>query len=157
MKVPGTQCQQWPLDYTLLHGPLARYVKLRVAHAPGFPRHRRLAIQTCITARVSRTCRDTCRDRLTSGFLWSRWRGKRSRHSRRMCNPQFYVSGKRPIARTKHFTPSPTFNTIPLNFADHSWSRICCCICMYVCMHTFICALSGEVWMVYKSQGPRDS
>ena len=33
----------------------------------------------------------------TSGFLWSRWRGKRSRHSRRMRNPQFYVSGKRPI------------------------------------------------------------
>ena len=31
----------------------------------------------------------------TSGFLWSRWRGKRSRHSRRMRNPQFYVSGKR--------------------------------------------------------------
>ena len=26
-----------------------------------------------------------------------RWRGKRSRHSRRMRNPQFYVSGKRPI------------------------------------------------------------
>ena len=34
---------------------------------------------------------------LTGGFLWSRWRGKRSRHSRCMGNPQFYVSGKRPI------------------------------------------------------------
>ena len=34
---------------------------------------------------------------LTSGFLWSRWRGKRPRYSRRMCNPNFYVSGKRPI------------------------------------------------------------
>ena len=34
---------------------------------------------------------------LTIGFLWSRWRGKRSRHSRRMRNPQFYVSGQRPI------------------------------------------------------------
>ena len=33
---------------------------------------------------------------LTSGFLWSRWRGKRSRHPRRMRNPQFCVSGKRP-------------------------------------------------------------
>ena len=31
----------------------------------------------------------------TSGFLWSQWRGKRSRHSRRMRNAQFYVSGKR--------------------------------------------------------------
>ena len=34
---------------------------------------------------------------LTSRFLWSRWRRKCSRHSRCMRNPQFYVSGKRPI------------------------------------------------------------
>ena len=34
---------------------------------------------------------------LTIGFLWSWRRGKRSRHSRRMRNPQFYVSGKKPI------------------------------------------------------------
>ena len=34
---------------------------------------------------------------LTNGFRWSRWRGKRSRHSRRMPNPQIYVSGKRPM------------------------------------------------------------
>ena len=32
---------------------------------------------------------------LTNGFVWSRWRRKRSRHSRRMHHPQFYVSGKR--------------------------------------------------------------
>ena len=35
---------------------------------------------------------------LISGFLWSRWRGKRSRHSRRMRNPHFHVSGKKPMA-----------------------------------------------------------
>ena len=29
-----------------------------------FPRHHRLAIRTCITARAWRTCRDACRDRL---------------------------------------------------------------------------------------------
>ena len=34
---------------------------------------------------------------ITSGFVWSRWWGKRSRHSRRMRNPQFYISGKRPM------------------------------------------------------------
>ena len=34
-----------------------------------------------------------------SSFLWSRWRGKRSRHSRRMRNPQFFVYVKRPMAR----------------------------------------------------------
>ena len=32
---------------------------------------------------------------LSSGFLWSWWRKKRSRHSRRMRNAQFYISGKR--------------------------------------------------------------
>ena len=35
---------------------------------------------------------------LTRGFLRGRWRGKRSRHCRRLCNPQSSVSGKRPIA-----------------------------------------------------------
>ena len=47
------------------HGPLARYVKLWVAHAPGtlFPHYRGLAIQTCITARAWRTSRDACRGR----------------------------------------------------------------------------------------------
>ena len=34
---------------------------------------------------------------LTSGCLWGQRLGKRSRHSRRMRNPQLYVSGKRPI------------------------------------------------------------
>ena len=38
---------------------------------------------------------------LTSGFLWSWLRGKRSRHSQRLCNPQFYVSGKRPMVVTE--------------------------------------------------------
>ena len=41
---------------------------------------------------------------LTSGFLWSRRRGKRSQHYRRMHNPQFSVSGKMSIA----FIPFPT-------------------------------------------------
>ena len=34
---------------------------------------------------------------LTSGFLWSRRRGKDSLHSRRMHNPQFCVSGTTPF------------------------------------------------------------
>ena len=34
---------------------------------------------------------------LTSGFLWSLWRGKLFPYSRRMCNLQFCVSGKRSI------------------------------------------------------------
>ena len=35
---------------------------------------------------------------LTGGFLRSRGQWKRSWHSQRMRNPQFYVSGKRPMA-----------------------------------------------------------
>ena len=57
-----------------------------------FPRHRRLAIPTCVTHVP--WCMPGS---LTSGFLWSRWQGKRSRHSRHMHNPLFCASGKRPI------------------------------------------------------------
>ena len=42
---------------------------------------------------------------LTGGFLWSWWRGKRSRHSRRMRNPQFYVSGNRPMTHKSRMAP----------------------------------------------------
>ena len=34
---------------------------------------------------------------LTSGFLWSRWWGKLSRHSQRKGNPQFCVSVRGPL------------------------------------------------------------
>ena len=51
----------------LLHGTLAKYAKLRVAHAPEMPGTfsplRGLAIPTCITERAWRTYRDACRDR----------------------------------------------------------------------------------------------
>ena len=40
---------------------------------------------------------------LTSGFFFNRWRGKRSRHSRRMRNPQLCVSGKRPMETLSAF------------------------------------------------------
>ena len=71
------------------NGPLARPLKLRVAHStwmPGtFPRHR-LNMWLLI--------------RLHNWIDKPRWRGKRSRHSRRIRNPQFYVSCKRPMAHT---------------------------------------------------------
>ena len=56
-----------------LNMDLLPVIKVRVAHAPGM---------------------------LTKGFRWSRWRGKRSRHSWRMRNPQFCVCGKKPIDKT---------------------------------------------------------
>ena len=38
------------------------------------------------------------------GIANPRWRGKRSRHSRRMRNPQFYISDKRPMERHDNIT-----------------------------------------------------
>ena len=72
------------------NGPLTIYVVLCVAHArecrERFPRQRSLNSDP-----------DIMPGSLTSDFLWSWWRGKRSQHSRRMRNPQFYVSDKWPI------------------------------------------------------------
>ena len=50
---------------------------------------------------------------LTSGFLWNWWRGKLSRHSQRMHNPQFCVSAKRPMALNTNngYTPK-TIHTV---------------------------------------------
>ena len=81
------------------NGPLARNVKLRVAHAPG------MSGTFSPPPRVSDPDmhHDTCVTHvpwcmpgsLTSGFHWNRWWRKRSRHSRCMRNPQFYVSGNK--------------------------------------------------------------
>ena len=58
---------------------------------------------------------------LTSGFLWSQWRGKRSRHSWYMRNPQSYVSGKRPMA--------PLMFSFPLGEykPTHQWLAVDIC------------------------------
>ena len=82
------------------HWPLARYVKLRVAHAPGtFSQPSRVSDPDMQHGACVTHVPWYIPGSLTSGFLWSRWRGKRSRHSRRMRNLQFYISGKRPIHR----------------------------------------------------------
>ena len=63
------QCvKPWVAFMINIHGTLTRYVKLRVAHAPGmqetfFPpptseKKRKLAIPLCTKANESRTCRD---------------------------------------------------------------------------------------------------
>ena len=93
------------------HAPLARYVILRVTHAPGMPG------TWSLTPRVSDPDihHGTCVTHvpwcmpgsLTSGFLCSRWQGKRSRHSQRMHNPQFTVSGKRPMIKNNDLSPCP--------------------------------------------------
>ena len=91
-------------DLVILHGLLARYVKLRVAHAPGMPGTSSPPPRVSDPDMHHGTCVThvpwCIPGSLTSGFLWNRWRGKRSQHSRHMRNPQFYVSGKRTIVNT---------------------------------------------------------
>ena len=83
------------------HGPLARYVKLQVVHTPGMPGTFSPPLRVSNPDMYHGTCAThvpwCMPGSLTSGFVWRRWRGKCSRHSRRMRNPQIYVSGKRPM------------------------------------------------------------
>ena len=94
-------CNSSPAKNTSIHGPLARYVQSQVALAPGMPgtfyppprfSDPDMHHGTCVTHVP--WCMPGS---LTRGFLWSRYRGKRSQHSWRMRNQRFYVSGKRPI------------------------------------------------------------
>ena len=78
---------------SLVHGPLARYVKLWVAHVPGTPGTFSPPLWVSDSGKHHGTCVThvpwCMPESQTSGFLWSRWWGKRSRHSWRMRNPQF--------------------------------------------------------------------
>ena len=85
------------------NGLLTRYASLRVAHAPGVPgtfsppprvSDSDMHHGTCVTHVP--WCMPGL---LISGFLGSLLRGKRSRHSRRMRNPQFYVFVKRSMGK----------------------------------------------------------
>ena len=86
------------------HRPLTRYtiyVKLRIAPAPGMPgmfspppASKEIASQR--SRHASRHVRHA-RAVMQIGIANPRWRGKRSRHSRRMRNPHSYLSGKRPM------------------------------------------------------------
>ena len=62
-----------------------------------FTRHHVLMISTCITARAWRTYRDTFRDRQLAVSFEVGGEENLFRHYRRMRNPQFYASGKRPM------------------------------------------------------------
>ena len=86
----------------VMHGPLTRYVKLRVAHATGMPGTPSPPPQVSDPNMHHGTCVThvpyCMPGSLTSGFLWSRWCGKYIWHPWRMRNPQFYVFGKRSMA-----------------------------------------------------------
>ena len=97
-----------------INEPLARYVNQRIAHVPGMPG----TFSPLLRVSDPDTHHGMCVTHvppcmpgsLTSGFLWSQWRGKRSRHSRRMRNPQFYVSCKRPMKSLTTRSMGPTWD-----------------------------------------------
>ena len=84
------------------HGPLARYARLRVAHAPGMPGTFSPSSQVSDPDMHHGTCVThvpwCMPGSLTSGFLWNRRRGETFPAFPAHAHPQFYVSGKRPMA-----------------------------------------------------------
>ena len=113
--------------------PLTRYVNLRVAHAPGIP-------GTFSPPPISKET-DSYRSRHVSrhvryaravmhvGIPKPRWRGKRCRHSWRMRNPQFEISGKKPI------TPR---NKKHENQHTNRLHNSCVILLMYVCISLYV-------------------
>ena len=77
-------------DISLKRGPLTRYVKLRVVHAPWMP-------GTFSPQRLQRKplVSDLMRAVMYVGIA----------NLRCMCNPQFYIYGKRPMVLTKSQSP----------------------------------------------------
>ena len=87
--------------FVLYDGPLTRYVKLWVAHAPGMlgtfsPPPTSKETAGLRSRHASRHVRDA-HAVMHIGIANPQWRGKGARDSRRMRNAQFYVSGKRPM------------------------------------------------------------
>ena len=110
--------------FSVCYGPLTRYGKLRIAHAPVMPgtfsppptSKKTASWQSRHALRHVRHARAVMHVAIAS----PRWCGKRSRYSRRMCNPQFSISGKRPITNwccetqsKYHITTSQTNISIP--------------------------------------------
>ena len=85
-------CCQCKLIYS--HGPLARYVKLRFEHAPWMPG----TFPPPPWFSDPDINHGKCVTHVPYCMPGNRWRGKRSRHSRRMLNPQCYIPGKRPMS-----------------------------------------------------------
>ena len=110
------------------NGPLVRYVncgfRMRRECRERFPPPRfndpDMHHDTCVT-HVS-WCMPVS---LTSSFLWIRWQGKRFWHSRRMLNPQFYVSGKRPMwpGTTTLSTLGGNISGARMNTTQRYWDR----------------------------------
>ena len=117
----------------LPNGPLTRYAKLRVAHAPGMsgtfsPPSRvsdpNMHYGPCVTPVPWRML-----ESLTSSFVWSRWRRKRSRHFSACAtrNSVYLVRG--PLQRYVQYHAMADHSIkglLYLNFNDLDISRVLC-------------------------------
>ena len=93
--MPNYETSQGVIAGSKTHGPLARRLKLRVAHVPGMFSPPSRVSDPGMQHGMCVTHVPWCMPgSLTTGSFWSRWRGK---HSRSMRNSQFYVTGKRPM------------------------------------------------------------
>ena len=94
-----------------INGPLTRYAKLRVAHAPGIPgtfSPPRPSKENA-SERSRHASQHVRRARAVMRVGIVNMRGKRSWHSQRMRDPQFCVSGKRPMVYRKLFIRLPDY------------------------------------------------
>ena len=113
---------------TYYQGPPTRNAKLRVAHAPGMPG----TFSPPLWVSNPDIHHGSCIPHvpwcmfgsLTNDFLWSRWRGKRSRHSRCVRNQQYYVSGKRPMWKITATLLWP--QCVQNNYTKYCKRYICC-------------------------------
>ena len=128
----------------MTHRPLPRYAKLRVTHAPGMPgtfsppprvSYPDIHHGTCVT-HVPWCMPES----LSSGFL-CRWRGKRSR---RMRNPQFCVSGKRPMA------PNCVTFTEYLRYGKYKHTQQKCVVFCHVRLLLILAYVTAVAWRYQK-------
>ena len=84
-----------------------------------------------------------------SGIADLKWRGKRFRHSRRMCNLQFCATGKRPIEKG---------GTIVLCCTTFYWQSSRPTVFVYLCgWFLYIIALYCVVYLIKHPERPRYS
>ena len=116
----GYVLHQWRDNVLGIHynGSLTRYARSRVAHAPGMPgtfsppptSKETASLRSWHASRHVRLARAV----MHAGIANLRWRGKRSRQSRFMRKPQFYVSGKKPMAK---------YRTVSWNFLTRIFTK----------------------------------
>ena len=151
------------ITLTNRNGPLTRYVDLRVAHAPGMPGTfspppTSKETPSKWSRHASRHVRHA-RAVMHVGIAKPRWRRKRSRHSRRMRNPQFYVSGKRPMIKISddiwHCLPDELVHTsVYLNWFGNYGFKLCKKT-IYICINIYHVFLKRIQPMLYWFTGTR--